>query len=214
MLGEGGVGKSCLSIQMCHNYFTKEYDPTIENSYKSQVTVDGSACMINILDTAGQEEYIAMIDQHIQAGVGFLLVYSITSRQSFEGIARFHERIIRVKDIETEDEDNEVMHNNNSSSHGEVDNDYPIVLCGNKCDLEKDRSVTTTEAKHYAKTLKVPFFETSAKTRFNVEEAFHQLVREVDRWELKNKQKQKRTDSSASSTSTKDRRRKIKCTII
>jgi len=204
MLGEGGVGKSCLSIQMCHNYFTKEYDPTIENSYKSQVTVDGKACMINILDTAGQEEYIAMIDQHIQAGVGFALVYSITSKQSFEGVARFHERILRVKDIETED-----------MEESETSGMYPIVILGNKCDLEKDRVVTSNEAKQFAKTLKSPLFETSAKTRFNVEEAFHQLVREVDKWEVRfAKTDSKSPGQTLPNLSRKKDKKKSPCIII
>jgi len=196
MLGEEGVGKSCLSIQMCHNYFTKEYDPTIENSYRTQVTVDGEAIMLQLLDTAGQEEYIAMIDQHIGAGDGFMLVYSITSRQSFEGLARFVERIVRVK---------------------EVDN-FPIVIIGNKCDLEKDRNVSTQEGKEYGKSIGRPAFETSAKSRFNVEESYHQLVREVNKWSTRGRDGtlsgNRSNNNGIPSSPETSRKKNKKCIII
>jgi len=212
MLGEGGVGKSCLSIQMCHNYFTKEYDPTIENSYRSQVTVDGNACMLHILDTAGQEEYIAMIDQHIQAGVGFALVYSITSRQSFEGVGRFYERIFRVKEIDVMDSNADYNSKNNEKE--EVNAEYPIVMLGNKCDLERERVISTAEAKECSKKLKIPFFETSAKTRFNVEEAFHQLVREVNKWEAKQTKDDRFSGPSSSRKGKKKSKDGRSCILI
>ena len=91
-----------------------------------------------------------MRDQYIRTGQGFLCVYSITSRSSFEAITNFREQILRVKDEET----------------------YPIVVVGNKCDLEKDREVSTVEGRELAKSFNAPFAETSAKARINVEEAF------------------------------------------
>jgi GTPase KRas protein len=59
---------------------------------------------------------------------------------------------------------------------------YPIVIVGNKCDLEKDREVSTVEGRELAKSFNAPFAETSAKLRINVEDAFFQLVREIRKW--------------------------------
>jgi len=160
ILGEGGVGKSALTIQLTQNHFITEYDPTIENSYRKQVNIDDETCMLDILDTAGQEEYSAMRDQYIRSGQGFVIVYSITSRASFENLTSFHDQILRVKD-----EDN-----------------FPVVILGNKCDLEKDREIPTMEAKQFADSIGAPFYETSAKARINVDEGFYQLVREIRKW--------------------------------
>ncbi|KAL1117803.1 hypothetical protein AAG570_004118 [Ranatra chinensis] len=63
VVGAGGVGKSALTIQLIQNHFVDEYDPTIEDSYRKQVVIDGETCLLDILDTAGQEEYSAMREQ-------------------------------------------------------------------------------------------------------------------------------------------------------
>ena len=70
VLGDGGVGKTALTIQLCSNHFVEEYDPTIEDSYRKQVAVDGVACLLDIMDTAGQEEYSALRDQVTSFGGG------------------------------------------------------------------------------------------------------------------------------------------------
>uniref|UniRef100_A0A0F7Z7F1 GTPase KRas n=1 Tax=Crotalus adamanteus TaxID=8729 RepID=A0A0F7Z7F1_CROAD len=72
VVGAGGVGKSALTIQLIQNHFVDEYDPTIEDSYRKQVVIDGETCLLDILDTAGQEEYSAMRDQYMRTGEGFL----------------------------------------------------------------------------------------------------------------------------------------------
>lgn len=114
IVGGGGVGKSALTIQLIQNHFIDEYDPTIEglfnlpkdamskslrtDSYRKQVSIDDETCLLDILDTAGQEEYSAMRDQYMRTGQGFILVFAITSRSSFDEIASFREQILRVKD--------------------------------------------------------------------------------------------------------------------
>jgi len=157
IVGGGGVGKSALTIQLIQNHFIDEYDPTIEDSYRKQVSIDDEVCLLDILDTAGQEEYSAMRDQYMRTGQGFMLVYAITSRSSFDEIAAFHAQILRVKDKDK----------------------VPMVLIGNKCDLEQERQVTSGEGNDLAKSFGCPFFETSAKTRINVEECFYGLVRQI-----------------------------------
>jgi len=98
-----------------------------------------------------------MRDQYMRTGQGFMLVYAITSRSSFDEIASFREQILRVKDKDK----------------------VPKVLVGNKCDLETERQVTTGEGQDLAKSFGCPFVESSAKTRVNVEESFYALVREI-----------------------------------
>ncbi|CAL8368664.1 unnamed protein product [Boreogadus saida] len=100
VVGAGGVGKSALTIQLIQNHFVDEYDPTIEDSYRKQVVIDGETCLLDILDTAGQEEYSAMRDQYMRTGEGFLCVFAINNTKSFEDIHHYREQIKRVKDSE------------------------------------------------------------------------------------------------------------------
>ncbi|CAJ0936633.1 unnamed protein product [Ranitomeya imitator] len=142
VVGAGGVGKSALTIQLIQNHFVDEYDPTIEDSYRKQVVIDGETCLLDILDTAGQEEYSAMRDQYMRTGEGFLCVFAINNTKSFEDVHHYREQINRVKDSD----------------------DVPMVLVGNKCDLPS-RTVDTKQAQDLAKSYGIPFIETSAKTR-------------------------------------------------
>ncbi|ODM17880.1 Ras-like protein [Aspergillus cristatus] len=160
VVGGGGVGKSCLTIQLIQSHFVDEYDPTIEDSYRKQCVVDDEVALLDVLDTAGQEEYSAMREQYMRTGEGFLLIYSITSRQSFEEIMTFQQQILRVKDKDY----------------------FPIIVVGNKCDLEKERVVTVEEGEELARQFGCKFIETSAKSRVNVENAFYDLVREIRRY--------------------------------
>jgi len=134
-----------------------EYDPTIEDSYRKQVVIDDETCLLDILDTAGQEEYSAMRDQYMRTGQGFLLIYAITSKSSFDEINNFRDQILTVKDKDR----------------------VPMFLIGNKCDLDSERQVSTSEGHSLAGRFGCPFLESSAKSRVNVEESFFGLVREI-----------------------------------
>ena len=139
VVGGGGVGKSCLTIQLIQSHFVDEYDPTIEgnavgqishklsaityensDSYRKQCVIDDEVALLDVLDTAGQEEYSAMREQYMRTGEGFLLVYSINSRQSFDEIQTFQQQILRVKDKDY----------------------FPIIIVGNKCDLDSEREIS------------------------------------------------------------------------
>lgn len=157
IVGSGATGKSSMTIRFIQNFFVDDYDPTIEDSYRKQVAVDGEACLMDILDTAGQEEYSAMRDQYMRSGQGFILVYAINNKLSFNEIDSFRNQLIRVKDMDN----------------------VPTVLVGNKCDLEEQREVPRLQGINKAKEFNCPFFETSALECINVQETFYQIVREI-----------------------------------
>ncbi|KAF9427943.1 Ras- protein Rap-1b [Entomortierella beljakovae] len=159
VLGSGGVGKSALTVQFVQSVFVDRYDPTIEDSYRKQVEVDGQQCMLEILDTAGTEQFTAMRDLYMKNGQGFILVFSIILSSTFDELAELHRQILRVKDVDK----------------------VPIVLVGNKCDLEGDRKVPRDRAEMLsARWGGTPFYETSARTRINVDEVFYDLVRKIN----------------------------------
>jgi small GTP-binding protein len=99
--------------------------------------IDDEVALLDVLDTAGQEEYSAMREQYMRTGEGFLLVYSITSRQSFEEIMTFQQQILRVKDKDY----------------------FPIIVVGNKCDLEGERQVSKQGTFHTLSAMLFPSFK-------------------------------------------------------
>ncbi|KAL5516008.1 hypothetical protein EMCRGX_G001264 [Ephydatia muelleri] len=159
VLGSGGVGKSALTVQFVQGIFVEKYDPTIEDSYRKQVEVDGAQCMLEILDTAGTEQFTAMRDLYMKNGQGFVLVYSITSQATFNDLTDLREQILRVKDQD----------------------DVPTVLVGNKCDLEDERVVGRDQGQNLARQWNnITFMESSAKAKTNVSEIFYDLVRQIN----------------------------------
>jgi len=159
VVGGGGVGKTAITLQFIGNYFVEEYDPTVEESYRTQTTIDGEPAVLEIIDTAGQEEYNAIKDAHIVKGQGFLLVFSLTSRSSFDELDDIHERIYRLKEKDT------------------ATDNIPIVIAGNKCDLENDRCVAIPEGEALANSWRCKFHATSALSKVGVEDAFFDIVR-------------------------------------
>ncbi|XP_024082042.1 ras-like protein 3 isoform X2 [Cimex lectularius] len=127
VLGSGGVGKSALTVQFVQGIFVEKYDPTIEDSYRKQVEVDGQQCMLEILDTAGTDT-----------------------------------------------------------------DDVPMVLVGNKCDLEDERVVGKEQGANLARQFNCAFMETSAKAKINVIDIFYDLVRQINKKSPEKKQKQKK----------------------
>jgi GTPase KRas protein len=123
--------------------------------------VNGTQGLLEVLDTAGQEEYTALRDQWIRDGDGFLLVYSITSRSTFDRVRKFIDQISRVKDLEAYN--------------------IPIMIVGNKSDKTMEREVNVSEGMQLAQSLKCGFLEASAKTGINVEESFLGVVNHIQR---------------------------------
>ncbi|XP_014208665.1 ras-related protein Ral-a isoform X2 [Copidosoma floridanum] len=157
MVGSGGVGKSALTLQFMYDEFVQDYEPTKADSYRKKVVLDGEEVQIDILDTAGQEDYAAIRDNYFRSGEGFLCVFSITEDDSFQATQEFREQILRVKN----------------------DENIPFLLVGNKSDLQDKRKVSLTEAQGRSQQWGVPYVETSAKTRENVDKVFFDLMRAI-----------------------------------
>jgi len=166
VLGGGGVGKSALTIRLVTDNFLDEYDPTIEDSYRKQVEIDGSTALLDILDTAGQEEFASMQDQWMREGKGFLLVYNICEASTFDELSLLRDKILRAKDV----------------------SQVPLVLAGNKVDLRNPADgsqVTKQQGVELAQKWGAPFFETSAKEKIKNEDCFFEVVREIRKQEKK-----------------------------
>ncbi|XP_038835661.1 ras-related protein M-Ras isoform X4 [Salvelinus namaycush] len=128
VVGDGGVGKSALTIQFFQKIFVPDYDPTIEDSYLKHTEIDAQWAILDVLDTAGQEEFSAMREQYMRTGDGFLIVFSVTDKASFEHVDRFHQLILRVKDRES----------------------FPMVLVANKVDLLHLRKIPSDQGREMA----------------------------------------------------------------
>lgn len=188
MVGAGGVGKSALTLQFMYDEFVEDYEPTKADSYRKKVKIDEDEVQIDILDTAGQEDYAAIRDNYFRSGEGFLCVFSITEYESFTATHDFREQILRVKG----------------------DENVPFLLVGNKCDLNARRKVPLEEALRLADQWKVPYVETSAKTRLNVEKVFSDLMVEI----YKRKKQETNNSNSKSGPESKLKRRKKRCRIL
>ncbi|KAK3310748.1 small GTPase superfamily, partial [Chaetomium strumarium] len=191
----GGVGKSCLTAQFVYNEWIESYDPTIEDSYRTQKSVDGRQVVLEILDTAGTEQFVAMRDLYMKTGHGFLLVFSICSKASFEELATLRNDIIRIKD----------------------DENIPIVIVGNKADLEDQRAVDRAKAFSVSRGWGAPYYEASARYRTNVDEAFIDLCRQMLRRDdthddLHDDPSSQRAEDAAKRH--RRRKRKDRCTIL
>jgi small GTP-binding protein len=158
VVGSGGVGKSSLTLQFMYNDFVVEYEPTKADSYRKDLSIDGDHISLDIMDTAGQEEYVNVRDNYLRAGDGFLCVFSLTERDSFRATRDLREQILRVKSNQP---------------------DIPMILIGNKTDLTAQRQVSEEEALALALDWNCKYMETSAKTRLNVENAFYDIARHV-----------------------------------
>ena len=157
MVGSSEVGKSALTLQFMYKEFEEEYEPTKADSYRKKVLLDGEDVHIDILDTACQEGCAAIRDEYVKSGEGFLCVFNITEGGSYKACQDVRDQILRVKNDET----------------------IPFILVGNKCDLNEKRVVSRDHAQNLAKSWKVPYVETSAKTGENVDTVFLDLMRKI-----------------------------------
>lgn len=125
------------------------------------MAIDGQTTQLHLLDTAGEESLSCMIHQSIIAGNGFVLVYSVTERDTFQTMEQYFSQVIQIKETPR----------------------VGVIIVGNKCDQDSAREVSTEEGAKLAKRLGVPFLETSAKTRKDLTQAFSAVVREMKKYD-------------------------------
>eukprot|EP01091_Cochliopodium_minus_P002795 TRINITY_DN1264_c2_g2_i1.p1 TRINITY_DN1264_c2_g2~~TRINITY_DN1264_c2_g2_i1.p1 ORF type:complete len:151 (-),score=20.17 TRINITY_DN1264_c2_g2_i1:216-668(-) len=138
--GSGAVGKSALCIRFVRGRFVDQYDPTVEDIFRKVCEVDGDSKLLEIIDTAGQEEYRTLRDIYFKEADGFLIVYSIISRASFVDVQKIKRDLSKL--------------------HGET---KAVILIGNKCDMVDEREIKEEEAYQFAVSNQIGFYETSAK---------------------------------------------------
>eukprot|EP00519_Triparma_laevis_P006427 CAMPEP_0182503564 /NCGR_PEP_ID=MMETSP1321-20130603/15554_1 /TAXON_ID=91990 /ORGANISM="Bolidomonas sp., Strain RCC1657" /LENGTH=175 /DNA_ID=CAMNT_0024708755 /DNA_START=256 /DNA_END=780 /DNA_ORIENTATION=- len=154
MLGDTGVGKTCLLLRYAYDSFSPTFITTIGIDFKiKHILLDGLRVKLQIWDTAGQERFRTITVSYFKGAHGIILCYDVTDRDTFENVRHWIEQI---------------------KKYGEKL--VRIIMVGNKCDKDELRMVQTSEGFQLASELNVPFFETSAKGNVNVEEAFLKMA--------------------------------------
>lgn len=158
VLGSRSVGKSSLVIQFIENHFVESYYPTIESTFSKTISYNGINYDCDIIDTAGQDEYTILNSKHAIGIHGFVLVYSVASRKSFDMIQIVYDKIVNFCGL----------------------NQIPCVIVGSKPDLQ-NRQVQPEEGQQLAKQNHAAWVETSAKTNTNVGKVFELCLAEIEK---------------------------------
>eukprot|EP00164_Ancoracysta_twista_P000281 GFYU01000397.1.p1 GENE.GFYU01000397.1~~GFYU01000397.1.p1 ORF type:complete len:205 (+),score=66.19 GFYU01000397.1:206-820(+) len=157
LIGDSGVGKSCLLLRFSDDSFTPSFITTIGIDFKIRtIDMDGKRIKLQIWDTAGQERFRTITTAYYRGAMGILLVYDVTDEQTFLNVRNW------IRNIEQHASDN-----------------VNKILVGNKCDLVDKKVVETTRGQALADEYGIKFFETSAKNKINVEAAFHTIARDI-----------------------------------
>jgi small GTP-binding protein len=157
VVGQQGVGKSSLTLQFTQSHFPTDFDPTVEDVYQREMEVEGTSCIINVLDTASQDDYSHMKDRQFAEADAFVIAYSVGDVESFALVGNYYRHIVRVC--------------------GDLP---PTILVGTQADLDTARQVSSHEGEQLANKLDIPcFIEVSAKLSVNVCEPFEYLAQEV-----------------------------------
>ena len=157
IIGDTCVGKSNILSRYLNNEFTSNTKSTVgvELGIKF-LKIKNTSTKIQIWDTAGQERYQAITSSYFRGSDGCFIVYDITNETSFNNIEKWFDKI-----------------------HEENDKEIPVIIVGNKCDLENERKIPTEKAKEKAQNLKCAFYETSALKAINIEQIFEELVNTI-----------------------------------
>lgn len=159
IMGFRSVGKSSLTIQYVKGQFVDAYDPTVENTFTKTVKLRGQEYFLKLVDTAGQDEYSIFPHTYAIDNHGYCLVYSINNLKSFEVIRIIYDKLLDMT--------------------GKVQ--VPIVLVGNKLDLQTERVVPFEDGKRLADYMNAGFMEVSAKSNNNVNELFTSLLTMIEK---------------------------------
>jgi len=157
LIGDSGVGKSCLLLRFADHTYTESYISTIGVDFKIRtIDLDGKTIKLQIWDTAGQERFRTITSSYYRGAHGIIVVYDVTDSDSFNNVKQWLNEIDRY-----------------------ASENVNKLLVGNKCDLVNKKAVDYETAKAFADKLDIPFLETSAKTATNVEKAFLTMAAEI-----------------------------------
>lgn len=157
LIGDSGVGKSCLLLRFADDTYTESYISTIGVDFKIRtIELDGKTIKLQIWDTAGQERFRTITSSYYRGAHGIIVVYDVTDQESFNNVKQWLQEIDRY-----------------------ASENVNKLLVGNKSDLTTKKVVDFTTAKEYADQLGIPFLETSAKNATNVEQAFMTMAAEI-----------------------------------
>ncbi|XP_060575897.1 ras-related protein Rab-1A isoform X1 [Ruditapes philippinarum] len=157
LIGDSGVGKSCLLLRFADDTYTESYISTIGVDFKIRtIELDGKTIKLQIWDTAGQERFRTITSSYYRGAHGIIVVYDVTDQESFNNVKQWLQEIDRY-----------------------ASENVNKLLVGNKCDLTTKKVVDYTTAKEFADSISIPFLETSAKNATNVEQAFMTMAAEI-----------------------------------
>mmetsp|Transcript_76486 Transcript_76486/g.93939 ORF Transcript_76486/g.93939 Transcript_76486/m.93939 type:complete len:207 (+) Transcript_76486:120-740(+) len=157
LIGDSGVGKSCLLLRFADDSFTDSYISTIGVDFRFRtVNIDMKTVKLQIWDTAGQERFRTITSAYYRGAHGIIMVYDVTNFESFEHVEEWLNEVNR--------------HASESTLK---------LLVGNKADLADDKKVESEDAKKFADNLGISFLETSAKNATNVEAAFLTMAKQL-----------------------------------
>lgn len=169
ILGDGGVGKSSLISRLMGSGFVEQYHPTVEESYTRRIVVDGHEVVCTIFDTAGQEEYRIITLHTISVADGLVLVFDVTNRKSVTELSKIRQQTLGMKKLE--------VHNKKARTIDEVK--FPMILVANKIDEISARQIPPDECESLAKSLRMPYIETSAKQEERVDHLLETMIRQI-----------------------------------
>ncbi|PWN37783.1 putative SEC4-like Rab/GTPase [Meira miltonrushii] len=157
LIGDSGVGKSCLLLRFCDDAWTPSFITTIGIDFKIRtIELDGKRIKLQIWDTAGQERFRTITTAYYRGAMGILLVFDVTDEKSFSNIRTWYSNVEQ------------------HASEG-----VSKILVGNKSDWDEKRVISTEQGQALADELGIRYVETSAKTNAQVEDAFFTLARDV-----------------------------------
>mmetsp|Transcript_18857 Transcript_18857/g.55294 ORF Transcript_18857/g.55294 Transcript_18857/m.55294 type:complete len:203 (+) Transcript_18857:372-980(+) len=157
LIGDSGVGKSCLLLRFADDTYTESHISTIGVDFKIRtIQLDGKTIKLQIWDTAGQERFRTITSSYYRGAHGIIVVYDVTDSETFEHVKTWLHEIDRY-----------------------ASENVNKLLVGNKCDLTSKRQVETETANEFANSVSIPFLETSAKNATNVEDAFMKMAAQI-----------------------------------
>ncbi|KAJ8331152.1 hypothetical protein BDV3_002496 [Batrachochytrium dendrobatidis] len=157
LIGDSGVGKSCLLLRFADDTYTESYISTIGVDFKIRtIELEGKTVKLQIWDTAGQERFRTITSSYYRGAHGIIVVYDVTDQETFNNVKQWLQEIDRFA--------SEGVHK---------------LLVGNKSDLETKKVVDAKTAGEFATQLGIPFLETSAKNATNVEQAFLTMAKQI-----------------------------------